>query len=166
MIRRSVVLAGLLTLAVAVPAQVFGQAAAHTAKCKDGTFYDGTSKRGACSKHGGVGEWMAKTATAPAKGTTNQTVKTPAAPPTATAPATKPAPAPKTTAPAPAPKTAAAPAPAPAPAAPAAKAVAPASNAAVDATAECKDGSYSHSKHRSGTCARHGGVKQWLKQLP
>ncbi|WP_329066878.1 DUF3761 domain-containing protein [Amycolatopsis sp. NBC_01480] len=30
------------------------------------------------------------------------------------------------------------------------------------ATAQCKDGSYSYSQHRSGTCSGHGGVKQWL----
>jgi hypothetical protein len=30
------------------------------------------------------------------------------------------------------------------------------------ATAECKDGTYSFSKHRSGTCSHHGGVKRWL----
>ncbi|MBB4688634.1 DUF3761 domain-containing protein [Amycolatopsis jiangsuensis] len=30
------------------------------------------------------------------------------------------------------------------------------------ATAKCKDGSYSYSQHRSGTCSGHGGVKQWL----
>ncbi|PKV94475.1 uncharacterized protein DUF3761 [Amycolatopsis echigonensis] len=30
------------------------------------------------------------------------------------------------------------------------------------ATAQCNDGSYSYSQHRSGTCSRHGGVKQWL----
>lgn len=30
------------------------------------------------------------------------------------------------------------------------------------ATALCKDGSYSHSQHRSGTCSGHGGVRQWL----
>lgn len=30
------------------------------------------------------------------------------------------------------------------------------------ATAMCKDGSYSHSTHHSGTCSNHGGVKQWL----
>lgn len=29
-------------------------------------------------------------------------------------------------------------------------------------TAECKDGIYSYSKSRSGTCADHGGVKQWV----
>jgi nucleoid-associated protein YgaU len=30
------------------------------------------------------------------------------------------------------------------------------------ATAQCKDGSYSYSQHRSGTCSGHGGVKTWL----
>jgi Protein of unknown function (DUF3761) len=30
------------------------------------------------------------------------------------------------------------------------------------ATAKCKDGSLSSSKHRSGTCSRHGGVAQWM----
>jgi hypothetical protein len=31
------------------------------------------------------------------------------------------------------------------------------------ATAKCHDGSYSFSKHRSGTCSRHGGVAQWTQ---
>ncbi|WP_328602785.1 DUF3761 domain-containing protein [Nocardia terrae] len=30
------------------------------------------------------------------------------------------------------------------------------------ATARCKDGEYSFSKHRSGTCSHHGGVAEWL----
>ena len=29
------------------------------------------------------------------------------------------------------------------------------------ATAQCKDGTYSHSAHRSGTCAGHKGVQTW-----
>ncbi|HSW88828.1 MAG TPA: DUF3761 domain-containing protein [Candidatus Saccharimonadales bacterium] len=29
------------------------------------------------------------------------------------------------------------------------------------ATAQCKDGIYSFSQHRSGTCSGHGGVSQW-----
>ena len=32
------------------------------------------------------------------------------------------------------------------------------------ATARCKDGSFSHSKQRSGSCSRHGGVAQWLAE--
>jgi hypothetical protein len=34
------------------------------------------------------------------------------------------------------------------------------------ATAVCKDGTYSHSQHRSGTCSGHGGVARWLAALP
>jgi uncharacterized protein (DUF2147 family) len=31
------------------------------------------------------------------------------------------------------------------------------------ATAECEDGTYSFSEHRSGTCSSHGGVAKWLE---
>src|SRR4051794_22389663 len=30
------------------------------------------------------------------------------------------------------------------------------------ATAQCRDGSYSFSQHRRGTCSHHGGVGHWL----
>ena len=30
------------------------------------------------------------------------------------------------------------------------------------ATARCRDGTYSYSKHHSGTCSHHGGVAKWL----
>jgi Protein of unknown function (DUF3761) len=30
------------------------------------------------------------------------------------------------------------------------------------ATAQCNDGTYSFSTHRSGTCSHHGGVRRWL----
>lgn len=30
------------------------------------------------------------------------------------------------------------------------------------ATAICRDGSYSFSQHRQGTCSHHGGVARWL----
>lgn len=30
------------------------------------------------------------------------------------------------------------------------------------ATAQCRDGTYSFSQHRSGTCSGHGGVERWL----
>ncbi|ACR29604.1 DUF3761 domain-containing protein [Burkholderia glumae] len=29
------------------------------------------------------------------------------------------------------------------------------------ASARCRDGSYSFSRHRSGTCSHHGGVAEW-----
>jgi Protein of unknown function (DUF3761) len=28
-------------------------------------------------------------------------------------------------------------------------------------SAKCRDGTYSFSKHHSGTCSRHGGVAEW-----
>ncbi len=31
------------------------------------------------------------------------------------------------------------------------------------ATARCRDGSYSFSRSRRGTCSHHGGVAQWLR---
>ena len=31
------------------------------------------------------------------------------------------------------------------------------------ATALCRDGTYSFSRNRRGTCSHHGGVKKWLK---
>jgi hypothetical protein len=30
------------------------------------------------------------------------------------------------------------------------------------ASAKCRDGSYSFSQHRRGTCSHHGGVQSWL----
>jgi hypothetical protein len=32
-----------------------------------------------------------------------------------------------------------------------------------NASAQCRDGSYSFSTHHRGTCSRHGGVAQWLR---
>ena len=34
------------------------------------------------------------------------------------------------------------------------------------ATARCRDGTYSFSEHRRGSCASHGGVAAWLDDLP
>ena len=36
------------------------------------------------------------------------------------------------------------------------------SSAPSGTTARCRDGTYSFSKHRSGTCSHHGGVATWL----
>jgi hypothetical protein len=30
------------------------------------------------------------------------------------------------------------------------------------ASAKCRDGTFSFSEHRQGTCSHHGGVEQWL----
>jgi hypothetical protein len=32
-------------------------------------------------------------------------------------------------------------------------------------TAICRDGAYSYSAHRSGTCSHHGGVAEWTADL-
>ncbi|MCL5958996.1 MAG: DUF3761 domain-containing protein [Chloroflexi bacterium] len=53
------------------------------------------------------------------------------------------------------------PAPAPAPA-PKPAATQPNTTAPSGATAICKDGTYSFSQNRRGTCSHHGGVAQWL----
>lgn len=37
-----------------------------------------------------------------------------------------------------------------------------AAQAPAGATAQCGDGTYSFSAHRSGTCSHHGGVSRWL----
>jgi Protein of unknown function (DUF3761) len=36
------------------------------------------------------------------------------------------------------------------------------SSAPKEATAQCRDGSYSFSRSRRGTCSHHGGVAKWL----
>ena len=116
-----------------------------TATCKDGTYSTSTSHRGACKGHGGVSEWLAKTETkAKSKKEKAKPAESEAAAPAA----------------APAPAAAAAPARAPT------VAKAPPGNAPADATALCKDGTYSHSQHHRGACSDHGGVQQWLKDIP
>jgi uncharacterized protein DUF3761 len=37
------------------------------------------------------------------------------------------------------------------------------SDAPQDATAKCKDGTYSHAKQHSGACSGHGGVAEWYQ---
>ena len=37
-----------------------------------------------------------------------------------------------------------------------------AATAPESASAQCNDGTYSFSEHRSGTCSHHGGVAEWL----
>ncbi|MCJ2115176.1 DUF3761 domain-containing protein [Methylobacterium sp. J-001] len=36
------------------------------------------------------------------------------------------------------------------------------SSPSVDATARCRDGDWSFSQHRQGTCSHHGGVGFWI----
>jgi hypothetical protein len=104
--------------------------------CKDGTTSTATG-RGACSGHGGV-QKAGKSAAAAA----------PAAAESASPAA------------APAPDAAAA-----SKAAPAAKSAATTGNTdPTGATAKCKDGTYSKSKHHKGSCSHHGGVAEFLTQ--
>ena len=122
----------LMVFALSLPARAADSGAPTT--CKDGTTSTATG-RGACSGHGGVQKASKSKAAADA---------------TAAAPATA----------------------APAAAAPAAAQSATASKSAptaaasntdpTGATAKCKDGTYSKSKHHSGTCSSHGGVAEWL----
>lgn len=50
----------LLVIALATPGQALAQdpPASATAKCRDGTYSTSVSRRGACSNHGGVAEWL------------------------------------------------------------------------------------------------------------
>ena len=110
-----------------------------TAQCQDGAYSTAKTKQGACSNHGGVATWFADAA----GGASAPEAKAPKS-----APATE-KPAPTTEKPAP-----------PAPAAPktTTNAAAPA-----NATAKCKDGTYSFAKQHSGACSHHGGVGEWYK---
>jgi len=72
------------------------------AKCKDGTYYSGTSHQGACRGHQGVAEWLDKGSSTSGGSATSKTTTTPAPTP-APAPAPKPAPATTSTSHAPTP---------------------------------------------------------------
>ena len=50
-----------------------------------------------------------------------------------------------------------------APAAPKTTATTKAPAAAKDATAKCKDGTFSYAKQHRGACSHHGGVAEWYK---
>lgn len=67
----------------------YGQApAGSTGSCKDGTFTSASSKRGACSGHGGVKDWYAdQQATAPKAAPPPPTAATPRSTTTTAAPA-------------------------------------------------------------------------------
>jgi Protein of unknown function (DUF3761) len=162
-------LAAAVVVLLAAPAL---QRAEAQATCKDGTA-SASSGRGACSRHGGV----ASKAPAASKKADRSAQSGPITyKPNASASvsctdgtssaggrgacsrhggiavsATAPAPSPAMPAPA------ARPQPAPRQAPTVSKSQAPSG-----ATAQCRDGTYSYSAHRSGTCSHHGGVATWM----
>lgn len=169
---RSMAIAAVVAAASALGAG-FAGAQATVTTCKDGTT-SATSGRGACSGHGGV----AKTAKAGKTTTPKATVAAPATTKKGAATVTctdgtaskggrgacsghggvKGATALTT--------------PAPATSASTAKGSKPSNatkgsgsaedNNPTGAIAKCKDGTYSHSKHRQGACSGHGGVASWM----
>ena len=119
-----------------------------TAQCKDGTYSTAKTRRGACSGHGGVATWFAddsKSTKSAAKETkadakragkaTEETGKTAARATREGASATRDA----------------------------TRTVSKPSDAPADATAKCKDGTYSRAKQHRGACSGHGGVAEWYK---
>lgn len=179
----------IVALGVFSPAVADAQATQATI-CKDGTS-SASSGRGACSGHGGVDKAATKAARAPAKAATGQVTCTDGTTskagrgacshhggvmgvPAATSPSATPAPAPSTprtrvqptspTLPAQVPEQS------PARTRSEAKSQAPSArgsgkaedNDPREAIAQCRDGLYSHAKHRRGACSRHGGVSKWM----
>lgn len=77
-----------LMLSIGCYAQVpAGAPAGTTGLCKDGSYYSGATKKGACSKHGGVKDWYGTEEAKPA--TTTAPAAPAAAPAKAAAPPTK-----------------------------------------------------------------------------
>ena len=123
----------------------FAQAAAKTSAqsiCKDGTT--STAKgRGACSSHGGVDTLATAAAKKSAKAAKARAASTKVSGDSV--------------------KAAAADSKAKRAEAKATKAEDKAAHDSTGATAQCKDGTYSHAKSTQGACAKHGGVAKTLK---
>lgn len=150
--------AGALALAVpffSAPLSAQARPADATAQCKDGTYSKAKTKKGACSSHGGVTTWFADKKAAPAPAAGKAAPATPAPAPAAPASA-------KTTASTKTAATTAAAAPTKA-ATGKATIVTPPAGTPENATAKCKDNTYSFSKQHSGACSHHGGVAEWYK---
>lgn len=118
-----------------------------TAECKDGSYSVAKTKRGACAGHGGVKTWYADSAKADVKAAGKETKEAAKDVGKATEKGAKAA-AKETKE--------------------ATKSAANAvkgkpSDAPSDATAKCKDGSYSHATQHRGACSGHGGVAEWYK---
>jgi hypothetical protein len=132
------IVSGLAATAAPAMAQATVKASAQSI-CKDGTTSN-VSGRGACSSHGGVDSVATKAARASAKAT-KADAKVAKAGHDSSAAASKARRAD-------------------------AKAVKAEDKAAKDstgATAQCKDGTYSHAKTTQGACSSHGGIAKTLK---
>jgi hypothetical protein len=151
-----------------------------TAQCKDGTYSTAKSKQGACSNHGGVETWYADGVKSDTKAAAKSTKDAAASAGKATAGAAKivgkdtekAAKATANGAETAAKETKDATKTAAKATAGAAKGAASGAANAVknrppdapsDATAKCKDGSYSKAAQHSGACSGHGGVAEWYK---
>ena len=89
-IRLMVVAAGLFASHGLMAQAPAGAPAGATGMCKDGTYWTGTTKQGACKGHQGIKDWYAAAGAAPAA----LAAPTPVAKPSAAMPAPTPAPAP------------------------------------------------------------------------
>ncbi|MDP9087573.1 MAG: DUF3761 domain-containing protein [Pseudomonadota bacterium] len=103
-------LAALLIVAAAMAQTPASAPAGSTGICKDGSYWTGATKKGACRGHKGVQDWYATSeAPAPTKAAPAPAAATPTAPAAAPAAARAPAPAPAPSKPATAPEVAQAP---------------------------------------------------------
>lgn len=159
---RSLMVVAAIALA---PFALQGQAAA-TVTCKDGTTSTATG-RGACSGHGGVDKSAAKATKSEAKSATKAAkaeTKLAKADTKAVKADTK-ADAKATTKSAKSAEKATSKAVSPdvKESGKAAATTTAANTDPTNATAKCKDGTYSHAATHRGACSRHGGVAEWLK---
>ncbi|HMF27399.1 MAG TPA: hypothetical protein VKE42_01420 [Candidatus Cybelea sp.] len=140
--RASIILGSLVAGLVGMSSPALAQAAAKASAqsiCKDGTT-SSAAGRGACSSHGGVDSAATKAARASAKATKAE-AKVAKAGKDSSAAVSKARRA----------------------EAKAAKAEDKAAKDSTGATAQCKDGTFSHAKSTQGACAAHGGIAKTLK---